>query len=81
MNRTVADRCIHEFDLIPRDENYFCVPNRLDNFLRRWAGRAEVSEANPKSLDSTICLRFEDGSRLNVCNPGQTCYYAFVLKA
>lgn len=31
MNRTVADRCIHEFDLIPRDENYFCVPNRLDN--------------------------------------------------
>ena len=81
MLKTTADRCLLDFNLIPRDEDYFCVPKFLDRFIRRWTERAEVSEESPESRDSAICLRFEDGSKLDICNPGQLCFYAFVRKA
>lgn len=76
---TIAEKLYREFNLIDRDDQYFCNSELLAGFINRceWNAAEIKYPYGNDSYDSTVTYVFNDGSSLTVSNPSQVSYHCF----
>lgn len=75
---TIAENIMNEYNTLPCEENGFYGEGWYALIRKARNEAIEETEECPESCDSSIILKFEDGSSIYVANPNQTCYDGFI---